>query len=367
MEIARYNKWIAALLLYSAVSIMWSKYPEVAMKRWIKLFGSVVMALIVLSESMPAEAISTLFRRCFLVHIPMDWVFVKYVRNLGTGWDDFGTEMWTGLTIHKNVLGQVCMTAGLYFIWDLFKKPGKSRSVVDLVYLVLIFLLMNGPGYSKSASALLGLFIGIIVFFSLGFVKKELEGLNKFLAKGALVFLVLILIVKLGVWGFTEHQNIGDATLDIAGRDSTLTGRTDLWGDVLGYASKNPIVGVGYGSFWIGSVTHNLWDKHYWRPTQGHNGYLDIYVELGLIGLILFGGVLFSAFKSIRNRIIDDFDFGRFQMALFSTIVIHNITESSFMRGELDLWFVFLLVALNGPSPIPGRIPVSGDLAEHPA
>ena len=113
-------------MVYTLTSILWSNFPEVLFKRWIKLFGSVVMSLIVLTEPAPVEAISTLLRRCFLVHIPIDIVLVKYFRNIGVGWDDLGMEMWTGLTTHKNVLGEVCMVAGLYFIWDSFKKLGKA-------------------------------------------------------------------------------------------------------------------------------------------------------------------------------------------------------------------------------------------------
>jgi len=305
------------------------------------------MAFIILSGPTPVMAISSLLRMCFLIHIPLDFVFIKYIREFGVGWDDQGVEMWTGLTTHKNVLGQVCMTAGLYFLWDIFKKPPKGRMAINIIYLFMLVFLMNGPGYSRSATAMSCLFFGIIVFIWLQYAPRDPELLTKYFIKGACAVFFVIVFSKLGILLFTENRSIGEVTFEMSGRDSTLTGRTDLWEDILKYASKNPLTGVGYGSFWIGNLSHNLWEKHFWNPRQGHNGYIDVYVELGMIGLFLFAGLLFSAFRKIKNNIVANFEYGCFQITIFIMIIIHNLSETSFLRGEVDLWFMFLLVTIN--------------------
>lgn len=364
-QVIRNNKWIFSLLLYTMISILWSNFQGVALKRWIKTFGSIVMALIVLTEPRPVQAISTLLRRAFLLHIPLDIIVIKYFRHIGVGYSKKGLEMWTGLTTHKNTLGEVCMISGLYFTWDIFNKLGKSRVIIDLFYLAMIMFLMNGPGYSSSTTAMVVLFIGLLIFFSFRLAPKEEILLNRFIFTGGISLLFLLITMQIGITAFTGNRTLTTVSLEIAGRDSTFTGRTDLWGDVLLDASKHPLKGVGYGSYWIDNLANNLWDKYDWRPNQGHNGYVDVYVELGMIGLFLLGGLLISTFHKIKKMIIDDFEFGHFFMALFVMIVIHNITESSFLRGDHHLWFFFLLISLTIPSSSLGRDSVTATRREY--
>jgi O-antigen ligase len=215
----------------------------------------------------------------------------------------------------------------------------------------MLVYLMNGTGYSRSATSMFSLFVGIIVFIWLQYAPRDPELLTRYFIKGICAVFFVLVVSQLGIWFFTENRSIGEVTIEMSGRDSTLTGRSDLWEDILQYASKNPFTGVGYGSFWIGNLSHNLWDKHFWQPTQGHNGYIDIYVELGMIGLFLLGSLLLSAFGKIKNNIVANFEYGCFQIAMFIMIIIHNFAETSFLRGEVDLWFMFLLVTLNIQHP----------------
>jgi len=77
-SIIRSNRWLFWILVYTLISLLWSNFPAVAFKRWIKLVGSVVIGLVVLTEYPQIESISTVLRRCFLVHIPIDILLVKY-------------------------------------------------------------------------------------------------------------------------------------------------------------------------------------------------------------------------------------------------------------------------------------------------
>ena len=137
--------------------------------------------------------------------------------------------------------------------------------------------------------------------------------------------------------------------VEASGRDTTLTGRTELWEDILTIASDHPILGVGYGSFWIGDLGNNLWERHIWKPGQGHNGYLDVYVELGIIGVFFLLLIIISSFRQIVWTLKSNFEYGRFRLVFLLVILLHNIAESSFLRGASNLWFIFLLVAINIP------------------
>lgn len=344
------NRWIFAFIAYAFISVVWSRFPEIAIKRCIRMAGSTIMVLIVLTETYPQAAVNALLRRCFIVHLPLDLLSTKFFRAIGVAWSKDGKyQMWTGLTTHKNMLGQVCMTSGMYFIWDIINRKNVKRTLVDIVYLIFGFILMNGPGLSRSTTSIIVLIVGIIVFFGLKYAPSDPRYINRFFIKSGIVISLFILFIQIGAFIIEQGGGIESVALEVTGKDETLAGRTDLWSDILTDASKNPILGVGYGSYWIDDKANNLWEKHIWRPAQGHNGYIDIYVQLGIVGIALLAGVFISTFRNIKEMLLNDFEYGRFRMALFIMIVTHNLTESSLFRSNHNLHFIFLLVAMNMP------------------
>jgi len=353
-EILRGNIWVLLLFIFMGISITWSDFGDVAFKRWIKTTGALVMAFIVLSEREPLEAISTLLRRCFYIHLPLSIVFIKYFRTLGVDYSYHGLEvMWKGVTTHKNVLGQIVMSSGIYYIWNILRKPEDKRILLNTLFLLMTFWLMNGPGYSRSNTSIMVFFIGLLLLVLLNFAKSNIEYIRKYMVLGVFLLGFIYLISQLVIGVFSQGSLLS-ISVEATGRDLTLTGRTDLWNDILVIASKHPMLGVGYGSFWIGDLANNLWQNHPWKPEQGHNGYIDIYVELGVVGLILLGGVIIAAFKGALRTLEVNFEYGRLRLVYLTMIVFHNITESSFGRGHHNLWLLFLFVVLNIPEKIGG-------------
>jgi O-antigen ligase len=144
--------------------------------------------------------------------------------------------------------------------------------------------------------------------------------------------------------------------LQATGRDMTLTGRTGLWKDLLDNAAKSPVLGVGFGAFWVGHIGYamyplNNWSRvtPEWRPGEGHNGFIDVYVDLGAIGVVLVLLIIGFAFAGAIDDLQNNFELGRLRLALLLSIVMNNLTESSLLKGTHSLWFVFLLVAVNVP------------------
>src|SRR6266550_8191523 len=109
-EIVRNNQWLTIFLLYCLVSIIWSDFPFVAFKRWIKILGHPIMALVILTEPNPDEAVKTLLKRCAYVVVPVSILFIKYYPELGRGFDPWtGEASYTGITTNKNLLGADCL------------------------------------------------------------------------------------------------------------------------------------------------------------------------------------------------------------------------------------------------------------------
>jgi exopolysaccharide production protein ExoQ len=129
----------------------------------------------------------------------------------------------------------------------------------------------------------------------------------------------------------------------ILGRDATLTGRTDLiWSELIPISLRNPFFGVGYGAFWIRPIFE-------FPINQAHNGYLDVFIELGWVGLILLTILIVSFFKKAKEEFELDPDWACLRLAFLLMILLHNITETSFLRSTILMWnmLVFLMVVYS--------------------
>jgi O-antigen ligase len=129
---------------------------------------------------------------------------------------------------------------------------------------------------------------------------------------------------------------------DFMGRDSTLHGRTDIWNAVLN-AGTNPVLGVGYQSFWMGARLGAVWNSLNvgFGVNEAHNGYLETYLNLGFVGVALLTVFLVSSYRTVCRQFVVSSHFGSFGLALWLVAVFYNFTESAF--GASLLWFVLLL------------------------
>src|SRR6266404_2502224 len=269
-EIIRNNQWLTIFLLYCLVSMVWSDFPFVALKRWFKVIGHPIMALIILTEPDPEEALIRLMKRCAYVIVPVSILFIKYYPQLGRGYDEWtGMGMSTGITTSKNMLGADCLILGFFFFWHLLQtwqteRNTRRRNELRLIagFLIGIWWLFSE---AHSATSLISLFIAIVMVVFVG-----IRSINKnFIGMYILAALVLLVAAELAF-------GISGRLSEALGRTSTLSGRTELWEDLL-KLDTNPILGAGFESFWLGERLQRVADIYWWHPNEAHNGYLETY------------------------------------------------------------------------------------------
>jgi exopolysaccharide production protein ExoQ len=352
------NKWLVALFLYMMLSVIWSNFPGITFRRWFRSIGTFVMVLMVLTEEDPLAAIRAVMRRVYLIHIPLSIAAIKYFRNIGVAYDWSGTEeMWVGLSIHKNNLGQVAMCSGLSSAWGMLQNWPKKKWTLDLLLFVLTMWVLKGSKNSHSSAAILGFIASMAVLLSLQFIKKRAARAKRIVLTGVIVFALLAPVVYLSFEAF-DTTPVG-VVLQASGRDMTFTDRTLLWTDVWNNAAKSPVLGVGFGAFWVGRPGFALyplpnWSNKTpgWRPGEGHNGFIDVYVDLGAAGVVLLFIVIGSAVASALNDLQDQFEYGRLRLVLLLSVLMNNMAESSLLNGTQSLWFIFLLVGVSIPPMI---------------
>ncbi len=179
------------------------------------------------------------------------------------------------------------------------------------------------------------------------------------------VFLSLILlgVIIIGFSLYAFNINPQAEILAFFGKDSTLTGRTDLWKYGLNYAAQNPVLGNGYSAFWVEGrpAAEALWEEFYIDSKMGfhfHNLFIQTLVDMGAIGLmILLAAIATFSLKSIGALIRDGAALHTiFPLALAFMFITRSFVEvdilNAFGIGPL-LFFSMYPRIYNGQKQIP--------------
>jgi O-antigen ligase len=132
--------------------------------------------------------------------------------------------------------------------------------------------------------------------------------------------------------------------LEQMGRNSTLTGRTEVWHAALSIA-ESPLVGTGFESFWIGSRYDRMAELTHMYLNQAHNGYIEVYINLGWIGIAVLGFVILTTYRRIVKAIYSMTPAASLRLAFFIIAISQNFTEASF-KIMTPVWSAFLLAAM---------------------
>jgi O-antigen ligase len=134
------------------------------------------------------------------------------------------------------------------------------------------------------------------------------------------------------------------------GRQANLTGRPAIWAAVLSLHTS-PLVGAGFESFWMGSRLQRVWDMTEKGIQEAHDGYLEVYINLGIVGVSLLAGLIVSGYRNALAVFRRDRHAGRLQLAFFTAGVIYSITEAGF-RMMCPMWIGFLLSIVAIPPSV---------------
>lgn len=351
------NTWLFLLIAYMLVSILWSDIPYTSSKRWIRELGAVIMALVVLSERDPRQAVQSVLRRTVYILIPFSLVLIKYFPQYGIEFGRWvGERMWVGVTVQKNGLGRLCLISIFFLVWTLvvrWRRGDIPRSHFQphaevLVLLIALFLLKGPPGVYP-ATAVVALGVGLATFIFLVWMEKRRIYLGANILTMIVAFVIGYGVVTVMVGGST----VGGFSSAL-GRDETLTGRSDIWASLLPFFERNPIGGYGFGSFWTPRTVEAL------RVQEAHNGYLEVSLGLGVIGLLLTAMFLLSFARKAQRALAHDYDWAILCICYLVMALIHNISESSFdsFGRQLMLVLLFLSVSLSKNHDLSQRLQV---------
>ena len=139
------------------------------------------------------------------------------------------------------------------------------------------------------------------------------------------------------------------------GKSGNMSDRTHIW-EVLLSVPINPVLGTGYQSFWLGPRVPWIWARLDGDTVlEAHNGYLQIYLDLGLIGLFIISTFLIATYHKICKRLKPLTNLASLSLGLWTLLLFYNVSEASL---EINLLFVtFLLAAIPLSERAVSRVP----------
>ena len=332
---------ILLYFLYCGISIIWSDFPDVSFKRWFRAAGDVAMILIVLSDPDWLAAIRRLFARIGFVVVPVSILFIRYFPELGRVYSRGGRATWTGVGTDKNALGMICLVFGLAAIFrflQLRKEEGgtpKKGPLIAQGALVVMTLYLLWQANSATAFACFLLAGGVLV----------LTQLFQWARKPAMLRLLVATAVI--VPSSAMFLGIGSSLVGTLGRDTTFTGRTAIWQAALPLVT-NPLLGMGFESFWLGRRLVTVEGLIGQGINQAHNGYIEIYLNLGAIGIVLLLILLITAYRRIFTDVVRQTQVGSLRLAFFIIAVAYNFSEGGFKMMH-PVWITLLLSLAVAP------------------
>jgi exopolysaccharide production protein ExoQ len=341
---------ILVFFLYCLISVAWSYHPDVAFKRWIKSIADVAMCLVIVTDPQPVAALKRVISRVGFLLLPVSVLLIKYYGDLGRGYTPDGLPMNTGVTTFKNELGVTVLVVSLFTVRHVItllrtrNLPNRGRHLLAQGALLAFGIALFGMADSQTPIACFIIGCGLILAMELNFTRR----------RPAIVHVLCSLVLLTG--GLTLFFGGGAGVASAMGRDSNFSGRTDIWAALI-KAAPNAVVGAGFESFWISpnvlKFQHTLAAGNWWHPedlNEAHDGYLEVYLNLGLVGVGLILWVLISGYRRAVAAFRRNPSLGGLMLAYIISCFFYNFTEAGFRM--VSLMWLFLLLAIVSASGI---------------
>jgi O-antigen ligase len=340
LRLQRY--WIAitrSLILFLPVllavaSTYWSSDPDVTLRRGIALFGTTALGLY-LAARFDVREIATLLFGSLSAIVSLSVVAAVLAPGFGVhqasdALTAHHAGLWRGLYWHKNDLGPVAGMLALVIIalWPIIplRWPMKLGSFIVAAVVVV---------RSGSAQAL-GQFVLITSLMLLHLFYGRLAPMTR-----AAVFVVLVMAALPLAWFYDDIER---TLLGLLGRDATLSSRTYIWQAAVLGGLKHPVLGNGYQVGWYGGADVFAMQLYYIEGGHAHNGYLQIWLDLGFVGAAMVACVILILLY--RIFMVSRISYQIYLLSVYFMLLYltTNYVTSMLMTYQNVYWLMFSLL-----------------------
>ena len=323
----------AILLGWCLLSSAWSLEPAVTLRRAVLVSIVATSAMLAVNTIGPARSLE-LLRYVLAGVVLVCWISLPLIaqsRHLASDVEQGVAGDWRGLYAHKNIAGAVCADAAIAFLYFALR----FRRLVDWALCLAALGFLIGTN-SKSSLGLLPLALLAGAVYRFGTKSAS----NRQIAAIATACLAATAAGSMFVWWGPLVQMLQDPT--------QFTGRVAIWQAEFAFIRDHPLLGSGYGTFAYTGESSPIYQyiSAAWVGTvaNGHHGYLELFVTLGIPGFVLAMLALFArpaVWFAERSNL--DAGFRGLLFTIFAFFLMHNFVETNFLNTDGAEWVTFLL------------------------
>jgi O-antigen ligase len=348
MGTIRDNPLLVAVFAFPVISVIWSVDHGTSFRRAVALVMTGIYCVYLARRLSPDDFLRRLLLALFVGGVcSLLFTLVDPQQAIEHGAINNGS--WKGVYGHKAILGRiaaVAVTVSVYvrprFFWE------RAMALATIA----IFLFLSIKSQSRASWLMMGGGIGFMMLIAIMRNRRVSSGIK----------MTIALATGLAVLGVTAA--LFTQILAAMGRDDTFSGRTTLWEGAIAVAqAHHPILGAGYRAFWTDAGAAGVRDyiQHWARlPSHGHNGYLDIWLELGYAGMALFVVfVVVTIWRLVGRLLREPGEPAWAAFAIFFFVFLLNNASVTVAFKHTDIaWIFAVLACLYTRGSITARLPV---------
>ena len=347
---------LGLLLLLTFASALWSVNPEVTLRRAVALTGASIIGIYV-GLRLPVRQLILLVFMATIFILVFSLALAVISPLQGT---DFEHRL-RGVCSDKNHFAEVCaLTLLTSLALTGMGRGSRTETALRVIGAVLSIACM-AMARSTAVIPVLGAALAMLAFGHI-----LLRASPKLLAVIPFLFGLAILLLMIAI------ANSGEVA-EFLGKDADISGRTLIWAFAFKHIAIRPFTGWGYSAFWTGGDSPGavFWATVHLGVPHSHNGYIQLAVDLGFLGVALFAlAVIVVVLKLFWMMIYLRQPGTPWSFGFLTLYFVVNYSEALLWVGNepLLLMFVALVVRTNVDyrriafSPFPASTALAGAL-----
>jgi exopolysaccharide production protein ExoQ len=329
------NKFLWMLMGIVCFSFFWSVSPGVTFRFSIYALGTTAIGLYLATRFTLKEQIDILAWTYGLMLI-LSILFVIALPKYGL-MGGVHEGALRGIFTHKNQFGAVMVLGVIIFLLKALRKERFSW-----IYWLLLGSNISLLVLSRSTTALAttGMMLMLCVIYRIFRWRYEIM---------VSVILASVILATLSLLWFTAYVG-SDSLLDAVGKDGTFSGRTVIWDLVWDKIQERPWFGYGLSAFWNdfeGPSSYILLAMGM-NIVYAHNGFLDIWLSIGLVGLVIFlASYLSTVWRSLTWLRHSKTPEGLWPLLFLSYLLLSNLSEGTIHTMDNGFWAIFTAISYS--------------------
>jgi exopolysaccharide production protein ExoQ len=338
------NFFLPAFVALAFLSIRWSIEPGLTLWQSILVFESFVVCAAFVMVAWHPRRFQEVLRSVLTVFLLASLILGALEPNLGR---EFGNTLalagsWRGVFAQKNGLGNGAALGVLFWLHAWLAKEVRFWHFVAGLGICVACLIL-----SRSSTALFATLFSTSLLFLL---MKGFSGRRRYVVLLVTLFVSLTLFYSLVVLKIVpDLEFLLEPFVALTGKDMTFTGRAQIWDVVREHITQHPLLGTGYGGYWIGPLPRSpsilsmaRYSDYY--PGEAHNGYLDVINDLGYVGLVCLLGFILVYLRQSIALLKFDYNQGVLYLTLLFVGLVINLTDSDWFSWRSIHFMISTLV-----------------------